>query len=213
MATFGEMRTKLLARLRRRDCDNDLADGFIQDAVQRTQRSLRVPAMERVVIVPIDDENYLTNQRLFMPSDYLQLVEIFAVDELGQKRKLMRKSLDEVLALAVTTDTTPVAFARHGGSIVFGPTPAADTQIYFGYIAEFTALAEDEDENIISDIAADLIVFGALSYACDHFNDKRRDLFEQRYTQILSDLQQQYDVDELSAGAQVALGFIYPCDE
>ena len=50
MATFGEMRTKLLARLRRRDCDNDLADGFIQDAVQRTQRSLRIPAMERVVI-------------------------------------------------------------------------------------------------------------------------------------------------------------------
>ena len=38
------------------------------------------------------------------------------------------------------------------------------------------------DTNIISVIAWDLIVYGALVLACEYYNDKRRDGFEQRFT-------------------------------
>jgi hypothetical protein len=214
MATFGEMRTKFLARLRRRDCTDELADGFLLDAIQRVQRVLRIPAMERVAIVTLNDESFFDNSnRLFLPSDYLQMVELSVVDPTGQRRKLMRKTVDEVLSLAVTTDATPVAYAREGGSLLFGPTPSDGTSLYFAYVAEFAELEEDDDENVISDIADDLIVYGALSYGCDHFNDKRGQAFEARFVQALSDLQQQADIDELTAGAQVALGFTYPCDD
>jgi len=43
----GEIRAHFIALLNRSDCSNALADTFIDQAITRIQRQLRVPAMEK----------------------------------------------------------------------------------------------------------------------------------------------------------------------
>jgi hypothetical protein len=98
---------------------------------------------------------------------------------------------------------TPQVFARRGGYWVIGPRPAEGSIIEIVYYAEFAALVEPTDTNTISSIAWDAVVYGALAAACDYYNDERGQLFEARYKQIGSDLQNMADGDELTADAAV----------
>lgn len=209
---FGELRTKFLARLNRRDCTNALADGFLQDAITRSQRLLRIPALERGVSITIDADTYLTNGYLPIPADFLKIIDLSVTLADGRKRSLTRKSLSEVQQ-GITTQDYPRIFARQGAGYVLAPTPLATQVIRLDYWAESTTLDDDSDDNILIDVASDLIVFGALSYACDHWSDKRGDKFEGRYTQIISDIQAMADQDELSGNAAVQAAFYYPDDE
>ena len=56
------------------------------------------------------------------------------------------------------------------------------------------------------------MVFGALSYACDHYSDKRGDKFEARYQQIFADIQGMGDDDETSGSAAVQPAYFYSDD-
>jgi hypothetical protein len=56
-------------------------------------------------------------------------------------------------------------------------------------------------------------VYGALSAACDYYNDERVDKFEKRYNQILQNLQNMADGDELTADAAVSTVYPWPSDE
>ena len=209
--TYGEIRTKFLARLNRRDCTPTLADGFLQDAITRIQRVIRIPAMEKSVLVTLDGPNYFDDGALAIPSDYIHLKDIFASTSSGLITRLVRKDLGYVLKLASEwVGLTPTCFARQGPTWVFGPTPLAETVIRVDYFAEFEDVEEVADDTILTAIAHDLILYGALSYAADHWVDKRGPLFEQRFTQIISDIQNQGDADELTGSAQVSPAFTYP---
>jgi hypothetical protein len=70
------------------------------------------------------------------------------------------------------------------------------------YYAQFTDMTADTDENDLAIIAPDLITYGALSYASDYFMDERGPLFEQRFSQFLSELQGQADDAETSGSVQ-----------
>jgi hypothetical protein len=209
MPTYAEVRTKFLSRVRRRDCTSALADGFLQDAIKRIQRVLRIPAGEKSVEVTISDATYLTDGRLPIPSDFLKLKAI----SLNGEKTLKRRPLHEVLAeVEWGTEGTTWCFARQGSSWVFGPLPLEDDVVRVDYFSEYSDTSEDADESILLNVAEDLVVFGALSYACDHFEDKRGPRFEQRFVQILADLQQQGDDDELTE-AFISPAFDYPADE
>lgn len=211
MATYGEIRTKFLSRLNRRDCSNSLADGFLQDAITRTQRLLRVPAMERGVAITISDVSYFDNGYLAVPVDYLKMREISVTLADGTKRSLVRKPLAEVQAGTALQDY-PYSYARQGASFVLAPYPLVDQVIRIDYYAEFPTTDEVDDRTNLTDTASDLLVYGALSYAADHWSDKRGESFEGRYTQILSDIQAMADDDELAGTAVVQQGFTYPED-
>jgi hypothetical protein len=214
MATYGEIRTKFLARLNRRDCTSALADGFLADAIKRIQRVLRTPANEESLQVTISAATYLTLGRLPIPDDYLRLKDLTLTNSAGKTVVLRRKPLEEVLReIDFGVQGTSTIFARQGGSWLVAPRPLTNDVIRIDYWSEYTAVSADTDDTLILDIADDLIIFGALSYACDHYYDKRGPLFEQRFTQILSDIQAQGDDDELGADACVAQAFDYPSDE
>lgn len=211
MATYGEVRTKFKARLRRRDCDDALADGFLQDAIRRIQRILRIPAMEKSAVVTISAITYPNG--LPIPSDYLKLKDLTRTAGNLIPRVLERRSLAQVLRVAAyDTNGYSLYYARQGSQWALAPAPIAGEIIRIDYWAEFPPQAGVNDTMILSNIAEDLMIFGALSYGCDHFNDKRGDKFEQRFTQILSDTQAQADDDELSGDAVVAPAFAWPVD-
>ncbi len=213
MPTFGETRTKFLSRLNRRDCTNPLADGFLQDAITRIQRVMKVPAGEKSVEYTIDDANYLDDGRLAIPSDFIKLKDITHTSG-TVSTVLQRMPLEKVRYWVENgSQGSTKFFCRQGSGLVLAPTPLEDDVVRVDYFSEYESTSADADESILLDIANDLVVFGALSYGCDHFNDKRGSRFEERFVQILSDIQAQGDDDELTGSAVVGQAFSYPSDE
>jgi hypothetical protein len=210
MATYSEVRTKFKDRLRRRDCTDALADGFLSDAIKRIQRVARVPAQEATVSTTLDSTNYGTDGILYLPNDFIQMREVTANDQFT----LIRKPLNYVLQMATAQSGTPLYYARRLNGLIFAPEPLLDeTEIRIDYWADFPEFnSTDDTPGYLSDSAEDLLVYGALSYACDHWEDKRAPRCEERFVQILSDIQTQADMDELSE-ASVAQAFAYPSDE
>jgi len=211
MTTYGDVRTKFIARMNRRDMDTDTADGFLQDAITRIQRVMRIPAMEKSVIIDIDD-TYTTQGGIYIPSDYLQLRQITYNDQY----ELQREDVSVVIPEAYASTGMPQKFCRRGGLWVFSPTPEVNTddpnQVRIDYYAEFDAMTETDDTTVLTDIASDLMIYAALSYACDHYKDQRGDKFEQRFIQILSDIEAMGDDDETSGSAAVQSSFFYSDD-
>jgi hypothetical protein len=205
---YLEMKTEFSALLNRRDVTQAQKDAWLRQGIERAQRVLRIPAMEKAVLftVPSDYDG------LTIPSDYLELIDLKVTLGSGRKRKLTRKSLDEVECAAMTPGE-PAIFAREGGKWVLGPTPLEGTVLRINYYGEFDGLVEDTDENILSIICPTLAIYAGLTFAGKPINDKRTPMWEASYTQTLDELHEQADDDELSGGAEVAASDAYAWPE
>jgi hypothetical protein len=189
--TRDELKAKFTGLMNRRDltANTALVSDFLDQALKRVQAELRCPAMEKGVLVTIEDPY----TGLLIPNDLLELIQIIPQNTL---RSIKRCSISKALQLATITDD-PVEYCRRAGAYILAPSPPIGSVIGIDYYAEMEPLVVGTDENIISIIAWDLIVYAALSFAADWFTDKRAATFEGRYQQILSRLQEQSDEDEL----------------
>lgn len=216
--TKGDMISQFLGLMNRRDltANTALVSTFMDQAIMRVQRELRVPAMEKIVDVTIAN----TYAGLVIPSDFLKLKEIRPQASNLKARKV---SLDRA-EIASQTQGVPCVYARQGGLWVLGPTPSTGDVIRITYYSELPPLVNDTDQNIISQIAWDLIVYAACSFACEYYSDKRRgttvdpltgkiiDGFEGHYNRVLNDLQDQSDEDVLGDDAVVESALCFPVD-
>jgi hypothetical protein len=203
---YGAMKTLFNGLLNRRDNTAALTETFMQNSLLRTQRKLRIPAMEASTVFTIPS-NYTGLQ---IPNDFLELI---ALSDPANATELTRTSLQNAMRYALILGELPRVFARQAGKWVIGPTPTTATTIQIDYYALFGTLAADGDTNVITDVMPDGIVYGALSLACDYYLDKRHDVFEQRYLSIRDGVQEQADMDELSGISQVAACNSYPVEE
>ena len=67
--------------------------------------------------------------------------------------------------------------------------PAAN--IWMVYCASQPQLINPTDENFFTISCADLLTYGALSFACDYFVDDRTQAFEARFAQLMGDIADQ----------------------
>jgi hypothetical protein len=105
---------------------------------------------------------------------------------------------------------SPAYYTRIGNAFQFRPVPAEDTVLTLYYYGEFEQFADDNDETVLSLIAPDLLIYGALAYAADYFMDDRGQAFEGRYVQIAQALQDQaYDLDAHDASVAPAYNTEY----
>jgi hypothetical protein len=130
-----------------------------------------------------------------VPTDIISIIAMMAEPSSGQQRKIIHLPLSRFLELDNTPSGQPEYYTRIGNYFQFRPTPAVDTVLTVYYYGEFEAFAGDSDETVLSLIAPDLLIYGALSYASDYFMDDRGQAFEGRYAQIKQALQDQaYDL-------------------
>lgn len=194
---YQELQTLFKQRLNRRDITQTLVEGFITHSIQRTQRLLRTPGSENAAIINlIDGEATIT-----IPGDYLKMVNVFVDD--GEP--LTRTDLSTVIR-ASRYPGTPRFYARNRGDLVLGPRPSGASQVTLVYHANFALLSAPADSNWLTEIAPDVIIDGALSKACEHFTDPRKDSFENSYVTAIVDLNTQAQDDEL-ANAQMGNGY------
>lgn len=204
MTAYSDLQAQVSGLLNRRDATTAQVQAWIQLSIQRIQRELRVPAMEKVVLVTIPSN---TDGTITVPSDLLELIDI--INPWGVR--LVKKDITEVLQAAKTTGNSLIYY-RQGGKYLIGEAAQANDVFTLIYYAELAPLVSPTDTNIVVSIAPDLIVYGALGYAGDFYVDKRTATWEQRYGQIIEDLQAMADADENSGGATVSAPTYWPDD-
>jgi hypothetical protein len=207
---LGEIKSQFTGLMNRRDlsANTTLIDTFVSQGIMRVQRELRVPATEKSIVFTVDEATYAG---LVIPEDFIELKEMYPTANLSDK-SLKKTTLDKARAMSEDVGT-PLVYARQGGVWLLGPTPEDGATIRVDYWAETEALTLDADENILTSIAWDLIVYAALCAASDYYVDKRREGFEMRYTQILTTLHDQAEQDDLGGDAVVQPALIWPSDD
>jgi hypothetical protein len=195
--TLSEIKAQFTALMNNRllTANATLQQTFIDQAIMRIQRDLRVPAMEKSVNVTIGD----TYDGLVIPNDLLELQQIVPANN---DHKLRKCDITRAL-LGARFPGDPEEYCRQGGKWILAPAPKSGDVIRIDYYAELEPLVSPTDTNVVSIIAWDLIVNAALVQSCVYYKDKRAVDFEQQYQTIFTALQDQSDEDDTSGGTEV----------
>ena len=188
---YLDVKTQFLGLLNRRDITPTLVNTFITFGLQRIQRELRVPAMEKTAEFITDG-----TPKVPVPGDLLEVINIFT-NSTAEQARLIRTDTQTILNFQNTAGS-PRYYSRIANNYHVGPFPPAGNSIFIHYYADCAPLVADTDTNWISEVAPTLLVYAALSYAADYFLDDRKQMFEASYTQIAEQLQFMALQDELA---------------
>lgn len=210
MATLADLRSSFLTLLERDDCDAALADTFLTTAMQRISRVARIPGMERFVVYNIGATD-LPVTYVQVPPDLIQPID-FYVQRPGDTSMfpLDHQTMRQLVTIPLAAD--PTAYARMGAQFqIRGQVPAGSTitVYYYGELSSFTS---DTDENELSASSPDLIIYGALSLAGEHFRHDRTDQWEARYQAYLNEITQQAEDVDANGGPQVVASAYAQCE-
>ena len=194
------LRQRIKDLLNRTDLTDSVANIFIDQAMQRIQRQLRTPMNEKLGTFIIEQEY----PEFGLPSEFLELISLTYFNEQGEIASVLERvpitTLENKKRVQDVTGV-PRFYARKHLDILIYPTPSKGTmEIY--YYAEFPSIDEINSEHVLTEVAPDLVIYGALSFAADYFTDERASLFEQRFQTALQEIQNQSDQQHLSGGIQ-----------
>lgn len=190
---YGDLKTHFKNVLNRSDITEALQETFIDQGIQRIQRSLRTPLMEK------QREYTLSAQTpsVILPTDFLEIMDIY-----HGTTALQRVPIATMLGYKTNTRSgTPEYFTRESNTLLLYPEPTTGT-LTLNYYGEFAAMTDDADENNLAAVASDLIIYAGLTYAADYYLDERAATFEAKYVQFMTELQEQANDQELSGTTQ-----------
>jgi len=187
------IRSQVSALLNRNDVTDALLDTFIEQAVARIQRTLRIPSMEKLQTYTITD---VTPETLTLPQDFMSLKYLYVNDQV-----LEYVDLGKFLATLDAPGSIPRMYTRLQGALKVKPTPSPGTVLNMLYYGEIPDLVENTDENFLTIIAPDLLVYGALTFAADYFVDDRKATFEERFATIYTEIEAQAILSEMDQSA------------
>jgi hypothetical protein len=186
------IRNQVKALMNRNDFTDALANTFIDQATARIQRTLRIPPMEKTEIYTVTESE---PEVLVLPNDFLSIKFLYA-----NSRLLECIDLGNYLALP-ESGGEPRVYTRVQAALKVKPFPAADTEITMIYYGEIPDLVQDSDTSWLSELAPDLLVYSALTFAADYFVDERKAAFEERFGSIYGELEEQSRILEMSQSA------------
>ena len=187
------IREQVKALMNRNDFTDALANTFIDQAITRIQRTLRVPDMESTEQYVIGTENPET---LALPSDYLSIKFLYADDRL-----LEYVDLGKFLSTPNEIGIQPLMYTRLQEALKLKPSPAEGSSVTMVYYSKIPALVSDSDTNWLSLSASDLLIYGALTFAADYFVDERKGAFEERFGSIYAEIDEQARINEMDQSA------------
>lgn len=201
MTTLQDSLTSLKTILNRNDCTDATAIGFIQMAQTRIERTLRTPGQETIGTV-VGNATAITNS-IVLPSDFLALKLMYTQGSWGGMELLEYRSTatffkEQNRSMGSTNGLSPKYYTRVGSSFLLTPPLPANQTIWMNYYAAQPQLVDPTDSNFFTISAQDLLVYGALSFACDYFVDDRMGGFEQRFAQLMGDIAEQSRETDMS---------------
>jgi len=190
---YGDIKTHFNNVLNRSDITTSLTETFIDQGLGRIQRQLRTPMQEKMYEYVLSSQTgYIT-----LPNDFIEIVSIYyANTELTRVPMSKYRSLN-----ANNFSGNSTYFTRQQEKIFLFPQPSTGT-LYLYYYGEFDSMSVNTDENIIAQVAPDLLIYSALTYASDYYLDNRSELFETKFKQFLVEIQEQANDAETNGGVQ-----------
>lgn len=214
MATFADLKQDVIDLINRNDCTDALAATFVTQAQRRLLRTLRLPSLEQkheiiagTTTPAIFDS---TTGTYYIQGDFLELIYIFDEERILERVPL-RKFLD--LSKKHPAAGEPKFYTRVKNTFELKPKPQAGHKFWVMYVADDTPLVNNTDTNTLSVSCPDLVVYAAVMYAADYFNDSRKPQFEDVYNKIYADVASLADAtDSLTADASVQPSFNFEQD-
>ena len=193
---YGDLKTHFEAVLNRSDITSALTTTFINQGISRIQRQLRSPINERKADYTITS----STPSVILPNDFLEIISLYM-----DQYELSRVTMSRYRQLQDANEQgNPRFFTREQQRLLLYPSPTSGTLTLY-YYCDFPALVNNQDENDLTAVASDLVVYAALTYASDHFLDERAPIFEQKFNQFMAELQEQANDQELNGGTQAIL--------
>lgn len=190
---YGDIKTHFNNLLNRSDITSALTTTFIDQGIQRIQRSLRVPLMDSTNYYDIASQT----ASITLPDDFLEIMDIY-----HGSQHLQRVPLSTMLDYKRDNRSgTPLYFTRENSELLLYPEPASG-RVTLNYYGQFPAMSADSDENNLASVAPDLIIYAGLTYAADYYLDERAEVFEAKYIQFMTELQEQANDQELAGTIQ-----------
>lgn len=204
MSTLQDSINTLEAILNRNDLTDALATTFIQQAQTRIERKLRVPGME--TIGAIGGSATSPTDQIIIPSNFLALKLLYTQGPSGGLDLMSFKDVSHFfMEQKRGGGVVPRFYTRIGGSFLITPVLQPGNDIWMAYYASQPQLIAPTDQNFWTISCADLLTYGALSFACDYFVDDRVQSFEARFNQLATDIAEQgQDTDMETSGMAIA---------
>lgn len=194
----ADIRNQVAALLNRNDATNALLDVFIDQAVSRIQRTLRIPSMEKVLVTTTSAD---LPDTITLPVDYLNMKHLYCLDR-------VLEFVDVGTFMTKPNNIgKPYIYTRIQGGLKIKPVPPGGTDVTMIYYGEIPDLVNDTDENFLTAIAPDLLTYGALTFAADYYVDDRKPAFEERFGAIYNEVEEQarlLEMDQSSLRIQPA---------
>ena len=202
--TYAEIRTHLIQILNRSDCTNALADTFIEQGMQRSQRILKLTSQERIDSVTVGPG--FTG--LDIPNDFIAPIAVYSDAGTYADRKLRRVSLAHYLETPAQGGL-PLVWTKDDIQIKVRPAPSEGSNLKLLYLGEFEPFEGDDSLTTLSTVSPQLFIYGGLVFAGDYFIDDRQPVWEDRYLKIVAELQAQSDEEELAGGAVIQPAYMF----
>ena len=207
---LGDLRTSFLGLLNRSDCTVAQANTFLGQGMQRLQREIRVPSMERLQVYNSVTATATVLTQVAIPNDFIQPIDILVMNDgsipgycPGDLVALDKKSFRELQQ--ISTYCAPTAYGRYQAQFYIRGTVPATMQLHVYYYGEFSPLVDDTSENEIMASSPDLVTYSALALAGDYFEHAKVADWEARYQQYRDQVQaMSVDVDANGGSSSVA---------
>jgi hypothetical protein len=172
---------------------------FVQLAQERIYREVRCRDMEASFSTAI------SGGVVALPTGYMELKNAYVNS--SPVAVLAKKSAEWIYRNYPirSSDSTPKFIAREGSNFIFGPYPDSTYTIVGTYYKQLTFLSGSNTSNWLITTAPSLLLFASLCEAEPYLqNDPRVQLWEAKYMQVKTKLQNADDNEEFS-GSPLAM--------
>jgi hypothetical protein len=186
---YLELRTLFKGYLLRGDCDDVLADQFINMGLTRIERLIRTPLQSSSVSISVTAPTTF----FMIPTDLLAIIslKVNGVQIPRESESTFTPGLDAGY---------PVTFAIKNGQFAVSPAVADLSVLEVNYYAGFAPAANETDTTNYTTVISDLVIFQALVFASIYFVDDRQVNFQNMAMMLQNEIEQASSEAKMSGG-------------
>jgi hypothetical protein len=193
LSNYAGLKASVANWLNRTDLSTEIVD-FIELAENRISHELRIPAMEKTILLNVSSEGYAV-----LPSDFLEAKDIF-----WNYEPLDRITPAQLYRMVDRSGVAPEFYARETYRLKFYPTPTvtASDEMRMIYYFDPGRLTDAAPTNVLLSTAPELFLFGALVQAAVFLGTDlaQKDAWEAEYQTALARLTKHAREAEFAGG-------------
>lgn len=194
------IRDSLIQWSQRRNIAEEVLNDFIELALSKANRALRIPPLESYGSFAVDENGYFG-----IPDNFIE-TKVMKVIINGNSISLERKSISEVDHIAnQSSGSQPCVYGRLGDSFRIAPYGTVD-QVEMYYYYAIPEMSADDSENWLTQHAPEVLLYGAMAELCSYTRDDEGEgRWNSKFNEAVNILQQVEDKAAWWSGDPVSI--------